>query len=77
MGLELRATPFDSILTEFWTHRIAANDFNYNENDAQKYSQFHVLAYAITSAEGPSIPSFQTVVCKTTEVLPGSNYVIA
>ena len=41
-------TPFDSILTgvDSGRYQIAANDFNYNEERAQKYSfqiRFHVL----------------------------------
>ena len=72
-------TPFDSILTgvDSGRYQIAANDFNYNEERAQKYAFSDPISrsnYAITSAEGTKYTSLDDLSGKTTEVLPGSNY---
>ena len=72
-------TPFDSILTgvDSGRYQIAANDFNYNEERAQKYGFSDPISrsnYAITSAEGTKYTSLDDLSGKTTEVLPGSNY---
>ena len=72
-------TPFDSILTgvDSGRYQIAANDFNYNEERAQKYGFSDPISrsnYAITSAEGTKFTSLDDLSGKTTEVLPGSNY---
>ena len=72
-------TPFDSILTgvDSGRYQIAANDFNYNEERAQKYSFSDPISrsnYAITSVEGTKYTSLDDLSGKTTEVLPGSNY---
>lgn len=58
-------TPFDSILTgvDSGRYQIAANDFNYNEERAQKYGFSDPISrsnYAITSAEGTKYTS-QTI----------------
>ena len=70
-------TPFDSILTgvDSGRYQIAANDFNYNEERAQKYGFSDPISrsnYAITSAEGTKYTSLDDLSGKTTEVLPGS-----
>ena len=72
-------TPFDSILTgvDSGRYQIAANDFNYNEERAQKYSFSDPISrsnYAIISAEGTKYTSLDDLSGKTTEVLPGTNY---
>ena len=72
-------TPFDSILTgvDSGRYQIAANDFNYNEERAQKYGFSDPISrsnYAITSAEGTKYTSLDDLSGKATEVLPGSNY---
>lgn len=72
-------TPFVSILTgvDSGRYQIAANDFNYNEERAQKYSFSDPISrsnYAIISAEGTKYTSLDDLSGKTTEVLPGTNY---
>ena len=72
-------TPFDSILigVDSGRYQIAANDFNYNEERAQKYSFSDPISrsnYAIISAEGTKYTSLDDLSGKTTEVLPGTNY---
>lgn len=72
-------TAFDSILTGIDADRyqIAANDFNYNEERAQKYLFSDPISksnYAIVSAEGTSYASLDDLSGKSTEVLSGSNY---
>ena len=67
-------TPFDSILTgvDSGRYQIAANDFNYNEERAQKYGFSDPISrsnYAITSAEGTKYTSLDDLSGKTTEVL--------
>ena len=57
-------TPFDSILTgvDSGRYQIAANDFNYNEERAQKYSFSDPISrsnYAIISAEGTKYTSLE------------------
>lgn len=72
-------TPFDSILigVDSGRYQIAANDFNYNEERAQKYSFSDPISrsnYAITSAEGTKYTSLDDLSGKTTEASPGTNY---
>lgn len=72
-------TPFDSILTgvDSGRYQIAANDFNYNEERAQKYAFSDPISrsnYAITSAEGTKYTSLDDLSGKTTEASPGTNY---
>ena len=72
-------TPFDSILTgvDSGRYQIAANDFNYNEERAQKYSFSDPISrsnYAIISAEGTKYTSLDDLSGKTTEASPGTNY---
>ena len=72
-------TPFDSILTgvDSGRYQIAANDFNYNEERAQKYGFSDPISrsnYAITSAEGTKYTSLDDLSGKTTEASPGTNY---
>lgn len=57
--VEFVTTAFDSILTgvDADRYQIAANDFNYNEERAEKYLFSDPISksnYAITSAEGTS-----------------------
>ena len=63
-------TPFDSILTgvDSGRYQIAANDFNYNEERAQKYSFSDPISrsnYAITSVEGTKYTSLDDLSGKT------------
>lgn len=60
--MEFVTTAFDSILTgvDADRYQIAANDFNYNEERAQKYLFSDPIShsnYAITSAKGTSYDS--------------------
>ncbi|WP_286783602.1 transporter substrate-binding domain-containing protein [Streptococcus sp. UBA4344] len=77
--VEFVTTAFDSILTgvDADRYQIAANDFNYNEERAQKYLFSDPIShsnYAITSAEGTSYDSLDDLSGKKTEVISGSNY---
>ncbi|MBE6165296.1 MAG: transporter substrate-binding domain-containing protein [Streptococcus gallolyticus] len=77
--VEFVTTAFDSILTgvDADRYQIAANDFNYNEERAEKYLFSDPISksnYAITSAEGTSYDSLDDLSGKTTEVISGSNY---
>ncbi len=72
-------TAFDSILTgvDADRYQIAANDFNYNEERAEKYLFSDPISksnYAITSAAGTAYNNLDELSGKSTEVLPGSNY---
>ena len=72
-------TALDSILTgvDADRYQIAANDFNYNEERAEKYLFSDPISksnYAITSAEGTSYDSLDDLSGKSTEVISGSNY---
>ena len=71
--------PFDSILTgvDSSRYQLAANDFNYNAERAEKYAFSDPISrsnYAITSAKGTKYTSLDELSGKTTEVLAGSNY---
>lgn len=71
--------PFSSILVGVDANRyqIAANNFNYNEERAEKYVFSDPISrsnYAITSADGIAFDSLDDLSGKSTEVLPGSNY---
>lgn len=77
--VEFVTTAFDSILTgvDADRYQIAANDFNYNEERAEKYLFSDPISksnYAITSAEGTSYDSLDDLSGKSTEVISGSNY---
>lgn len=77
--VEFVTTAFDSILTgvDADRYQIAANDFNYNEERAQKYLFSDPIShsnYAITSAKGTSYDSLDDLSGKKTEVISGSNY---
>lgn len=70
---------FSSILVGIDADRyhIAANNFNYNKERAEKYIFSDPISrsnYAITSAEGVEYDSLSDLSGKSTEVLPGSNY---
>lgn len=72
-------TAFDSILAGIDADRyqIAANDFNYNEQRAEKYLFSDPISksnYAIVSAKGTEFDSLDDLSGKVTEVIPGSNY---
>ncbi len=72
-------TAFDSILAGLDADRyqIAANDFNYNEQRAEKYLFSDPISksnYAIVSAKGSEYDSLDDLSGKVTEVIPGSNY---
>ncbi len=72
-------TAFDSILAGLDADRyqIAANDFNYNEQRAEKYLFSDPILksnYAIVSAKGSEYDSLDDLSGKVTEVIPGSNY---
>lgn len=71
--------PFSSILVgvDADRYQIAANNFNYNEERAEKYVFSDPISrsnYAITSADGVEFDSLDDLSGKSTEVLPGSNY---
>lgn len=77
--VEFVTTAFDSILTgvDADRYQIAANDFNYNDERAEKYLFSDPISksnYAITSAEGASYDSLDDLSGKSTEVISGSNY---
>ncbi|MGT2908114.1 transporter substrate-binding domain-containing protein [Streptococcus dentiloxodontae] len=77
--LQFTTTAFDSILTgvDAGRYQIAANDFNYNEERAEKYLFSNPISksnYAITSAAGTSYDSLDDLAGKSTEVISGSNY---
>lgn len=77
--IEFVTAPFDSILTgvDAGRYQIAANDFNYNAERAEKYRFSDPISrsnYAITSAKGTSYSSLDDLSGKSTEVISGSNY---
>ncbi|MBM7642398.1 transporter substrate-binding domain-containing protein [Streptococcus loxodontisalivarius] len=77
--LSFVTTAFDSILTgvDADRYQIAANDFNYNAERAEKYLFSDPISksnYAITSKEGTSYDSLDQLSGKKTEVISGSNY---
>lgn len=58
-------------------YQIAANNFNYNKERAEKYIFSDPISrsnYAITSADGVEYDSLDDLSGKSTEALPGSNY---
>ncbi|MBM7636217.1 transporter substrate-binding domain-containing protein [Streptococcus saliviloxodontae] len=72
-------TAFDSILTgvDADRYQIAANDFNYNQERAEKYLFSDPISksnYAVTSKSGTSYDSLDQLSGKKTEALAGSNY---
>lgn len=72
-------TAFASILTgvDADRYQIAANDFNYNKERAEKYLFSDSISksnYAIVSKEGVNYSSLEELSGKSTEVLSGSNY---
>lgn len=74
-----KTVAFSSILTgiDSGRYQIAANDFNYNEERAEKYLFSDPISksnYAIVSAEGIKYSSLDDLSGKTTEALAGSNY---
>ncbi|MEX2784398.1 transporter substrate-binding domain-containing protein [Streptococcus sp. H49] len=77
--LKFQTIPFDSILTglDAGKYQMAANDFNYNEERAEKYLFSDPISksnYAVTSAKGKSFKRLEDLSGKSTEVLSGSNY---
>lgn len=77
--LTLETVPFSSILTglDAGRYQIGANNFNYNEERAEKYlfsDPVSKSSYAIGSAKGKAITKLEDLAGKTTEVLAGSNY---
>lgn len=74
-----KTVAFSSILTglDSGRYQIAANDFNYNDERAEKYLFSDSVSksnYAIVSAEGTSYTSLDDLSGKSTEVIAGSNY---
>ena len=77
--VEFVTTPFDSILTgiDAGRYQIAANDFNYNEQRAQKYLFSNPISRsnaAIVSQKGTQYSSLDDLSGKSTEVISGTNY---
>lgn len=77
--LKFQTVPFDSILTglDAGKYQMAANDFNYNEERAEKYVFSDPVSksnYAITSSSGKTYKRLDDLSGKSTEVLSGSNY---
>lgn len=77
--VEFVITPFDSILTgiDAGRYQIAANDFNYNEQRAQKYLFSNPISRsnaAIVSQKGTQYSSLDDLSGKSTEVISGTNY---
>lgn len=77
--VEFVTTPFDSILTgiDAGRYQIAANDFNYNEQRAQKYLFSDPISRsnaAIVSQKGIQYSSLDDLSGKSTEVISGTNY---
>lgn len=77
--VEFVTTAFDSILTgvDADRYQMAANDFNYNEERAEKYLFSDPISksnYAIISAKGTSYDRLDDLSGKSTEVIAGSNY---
>lgn len=71
--------PFSSILTgiDAGRYQIGANNFNYNEERAEKYLFSDAVSqsnYAIASKKGVKLASLEDLSGKSTEVLSGSNY---
>lgn len=74
-----KTVPFDSITVglDAAKYDLAANDYNYNEERAQKYLFSDPISrsnYAITSAKGKKYTSLSQLSGKTTEAIAGSNY---
>lgn len=70
---------FSSILTglDAGRYQLAANDFNYNAERAEKYIFSDPISksnYAIASKDGTSYDSLDDLSGKSTEALAGSNY---
>lgn len=77
--VEFVTTPFDSILTgiDAGRYQIAVNDFNYNEQRAQKYLFSNPISRsnaAIVSQKGTQYSSLDDLSGKSTEVISGTNY---
>ncbi|MDY3025228.1 transporter substrate-binding domain-containing protein [Streptococcus pluranimalium] len=74
-----KTVPFSSILTgvDAGRYQLAANDFNYNEERAEKYLFSEPISksnYAIAAKKGTSFDSLEAVSGKSVEVYSGSNY---
>lgn len=77
--VEFVTTAFDSILTgiDSGRYQIAANDFNYNEERAEKYLFSDPISksnYAVATKDGLEIKSLDDLSGKSTEAITGSNY---
>lgn len=77
--VSFETVPFSSILTgiDAGRYQIGANNFNYNEERAEKYLFSDAVSksnYAIASKKGITFSSLGDLSGKVTEVLSGSNY---
>lgn len=77
--LTFKTIPFSSILTglDAGRYQMAANDFNYNEERAEKYLFSDPISksnYAIAAKDGKNFDSLNAVSGRSVEVYSGSNY---
>lgn len=77
--LKFQTVAFSSILSgiDSGRYQIAANDFNYNEERAEKYLFSNPISksnYAIVSEKGTKYTSLDELSGKTAEAMAGSNY---
>lgn len=80
--VKFETVKFSSILTglDAGRYQIAANDFNYNEERAEKYifsAPISKSNYAIGTRKGETYTTFEDLSGKSTNVFAGSNYALA